>query len=180
MLITPGDSVDLRESRNPVDSVDLRDSRNFGDSVDSRDSINASTRTAFQIQSRNRWIEPKKRKMKNVDGHIIWYDNSGQNALDVPVRVAPRTKIDVGTLYIHRIDSSNTSQMHVLQIWIWSEGSDGVSGWQTVTNLKEQRHPILDYLSLSFTPTGEPSWLKATTARRQRDLPVLWTEIWDD
>lgn len=87
----------------------------------------------------------------------------GEVRLVQPTRIHPGARLAAGDLYIHRLPSTDTSRPIRMQVWIFlpNEG-----GWVNVLLAKEQRHPALAQLVLSFSKSGDPSWVKPDTERR--------------
>ncbi|KAH9928135.1 uncharacterized protein B0H18DRAFT_1118154 [Fomitopsis serialis] len=98
-----------------------------------------------------------KRKIRKAKLDYTWHANAGPT----PIAKPPSTldADDLGTLFLHRILSANGKVTDAVQVWMWDQFDDGSTGWRSINESNLPHHPMSPELTLSFTPTGDPSWI---------------------
>jgi hypothetical protein len=92
-----------------------------------------------------------------------------QGAITKPPLLHPDCFPAIGDIFINVVGSSG------IQIWILIAKGDLKSAiWKPVLNVHKQAHPLMPDLLLSFVPSGEPSWIVESTAKRPRHIPKIY------
>lgn len=102
--------------------------------------------------------------------------DSGRHDTPIPFpeRLDPKQKLEIGDLYLRRITVNEKSPNSCIQLWIYdrdSESRNDKPRWQVVRNIAQEDtwHPKDKKYTLSFTNSGAPSWVLASTKKRKQN-----------
>ncbi|TFK92546.1 hypothetical protein K466DRAFT_217597 [Polyporus arcularius HHB13444] len=150
----------------------------------SLDQVNTSAGTIKAEKSKS---QTKKRlairrhanKIARTDDYTEWYSSCSRDPLAEP----PNVRRSPGILYVHR-HKHETEAKWDTQVWMYArrEGAQGAvrkgifllqnrdagTEGEWVAVRPGQKHPELPGYVLHLRETGEPSWVKASTARTYR------------
>ncbi|KAH9931846.1 uncharacterized protein B0H18DRAFT_952524 [Fomitopsis serialis] len=115
-------------------------------------------------------VKHVKRKIRKAKLDYTWHANAGSTVIAKPP--SNLNVDDLGTLFLHRI-SADGRVTDAVQVWMWDQFDDGSTGWRSIDGSSLPHHPMSPELTLSFTPTGDPSWIGPVTAKRPRKLPQI-------
>ncbi|EPS99988.1 hypothetical protein FOMPIDRAFT_91089 [Fomitopsis schrenkii] len=117
------------------------------------------------------YLRPTRYKIKRSDWHTVWYSSCSPDPPQHPTRIHPEEVLRAGDLYIHRSSGVGNRLM-----WVFT--SDG--RWESVSPLEERAHPVLKHLVLSFSSSGNPTWVRPETAKRHGNFSDVWDDLETD
>jgi hypothetical protein len=121
------------------------------------------------LDSKGHSIHRNERGIRNRNTTTALFQVENHNAITNLPRLHPDCSPAIGDVFINAVENKG------IQIWVLIARGDLRSVvWKPVVNPHKQTHPLMPDLLLSFVPSGEPSWIVESTAKRARHTPMIY------